>query len=182
VAPLWTTGSESAAWEEVQPRRLVQRGCGGTAPGGDHDAARNGRVRRASRSDERGKVALVPGMDAVCRKMPGAWARARRSGGGQTSGPHSKEFLDLNKAPNQILVVKTNSQEERKNLRKIMEVGNPIWNTFYYCNFFQIFTNFELFKRFQVNVSLIRFVLILSHSSTHCKSTRTPFWTKSSPW
>jgi hypothetical protein len=31
---------------------------------------------------------------------------------------------------------------------KLMEVGNPIWNTFQYCNFFQIFTDFELFQRF----------------------------------
>jgi hypothetical protein len=35
-----------------------------------------------------------------------------------TSGPHSKEFPNLNKAPNQILVGKTNSQVERKNPKK----------------------------------------------------------------
>jgi hypothetical protein len=99
-----------------------------------------------------------------------------------TSGPHSKEFPNLNKAPNQILVGKTNSQVERKNPGKIMEVENLIWNTFYYCNFFQISTDFEIFKRFQVKVSLTRFVLILAHGGTHCKSTRAPFWTKSSPW
>jgi hypothetical protein len=29
-----------------------------------------------------------------------------------------------------------------------LEVGNLIWNTFHYCNFFQISTDFELFKRF----------------------------------
>jgi hypothetical protein len=44
-----------------------------------------------------------------------------------TSEPHSKEFPDLNKAPNQILGGGggTNSQEERK-IQKNMEVGNPI--------------------------------------------------------
>jgi hypothetical protein len=32
-------------------------------------------------------------------------------------------------------------------------VGNPIWNTFY-CKFFQISTDFEIFNRFQVKSSL----------------------------
>jgi hypothetical protein len=71
-----------------------------------------------------------------------------------TSEPHSKEFPDLNKAPNQILGGKTNSQGERKNPGKNMEVGNLIYNTFHYCNFFQISTYFELFKRFQVKTGL----------------------------
>jgi hypothetical protein len=72
-----------------------------------------------------------------------------------TSEPHSKEFPDLNKAPNQILGGGgANSQEERKNPGKNMEVGNPISNTFNYCNFFQISTYFELFKRFQVKTGL----------------------------
>jgi hypothetical protein len=42
----------------------------------------------------------------------------------------------------------------RKNLRKFGEVGNPIWNTFYYLNLFQISTDFELFKRFWVKAGL----------------------------
>jgi hypothetical protein len=33
-------------------------------------------------------------------------------------------------------------------------VGNSIWNTSHYCNFFQIFTDFELFKRFEVKLGL----------------------------
>jgi hypothetical protein len=37
---------------------------------------------------------------------------------------------------------------------KFVEVGNSIWNTFDYCNFFQISTDFEIFKRFQVKSSL----------------------------
>jgi hypothetical protein len=35
-----------------------------------------------------------------------------------------------------------------------MEVGNLIWNIFPYCNFFQISTDFEIFKRFQVKAGL----------------------------
>jgi hypothetical protein len=35
-----------------------------------------------------------------------------------------------------------------KNLGNIVEVENPICNTFYYCNVSQISMNFELFKRF----------------------------------
>jgi hypothetical protein len=35
----------------------------------------------------------------------------------------------------------------RKNLGKFVEVGNSIWNTFHYWNFFQVTTDFELIKR-----------------------------------
>jgi hypothetical protein len=35
-----------------------------------------------------------------------------------------------------------------------LEVGIPIWNTFYYCNLFQISTDIELFKRFWVKAEL----------------------------
>jgi hypothetical protein len=42
-----------------------------------------------------------------------------------------------------------------------MEVGDPIWNTFYYCNIFQISTDFELFKRFRVKAELTE---LCSHS------------------
>jgi CelD/BcsL family acetyltransferase involved in cellulose biosynthesis len=43
---------------------------------------------------------------------------------------------------------KKNRYKVRKNLRKIMEVGNEIWNTFHNRHFFQIFMDFELIKRF----------------------------------
>jgi hypothetical protein len=42
----------------------------------------------------------------------------------------------------------------RKNPKKFVEVVNPVWNTFIYYNFFQISTDFELFKRFQVKIDL----------------------------
>jgi hypothetical protein len=35
-----------------------------------------------------------------------------------------------------------------------MEVGNLIWHTSLYCNFFQFSTDFELFKRFQIKACL----------------------------
>jgi hypothetical protein len=44
----------------------------------------------------------------------------------------------------------------RKNPGKFRELENPIWNTFYYLNFFQISTDFELFKRFPVKVGLTK--------------------------
>jgi hypothetical protein len=35
-----------------------------------------------------------------------------------------------------------------------VEIGNTIWNTFLYCNFFQISTDYELFKIFIVKAGL----------------------------
>jgi hypothetical protein len=35
-----------------------------------------------------------------------------------------------------------------------LEIGNPIWNTFYCCIFFQISIDFELIKRFRVKTGL----------------------------
>jgi hypothetical protein len=43
---------------------------------------------------------------------------------------------------------KKNRYKVRKILIKFMEVLNPFWNTFHYCNFFQISMDFEIFKRF----------------------------------
>jgi hypothetical protein len=71
-------GPATARWScGTAPDGRLRTGYTGGGP-----APTNGRVRRASRSDEWGKVALAPGMDAACRKMPGTWARAQRSGGG----------------------------------------------------------------------------------------------------
>jgi hypothetical protein len=44
------------------------------------------------------------------------------------------------------LGLQLNSKQIRKNLGNILEVGNQIWNNFHYCNFFQIFTDFELIQ------------------------------------
>jgi hypothetical protein len=35
-----------------------------------------------------------------------------------------------------------------ENLEKFVQVGNLMWNTFCYSNFFQISMNFELIQRF----------------------------------
>jgi hypothetical protein len=43
---------------------------------------------------------------------------------------------------------KKNRYKVRKNLAKLMEVGNPIWNTFHDYNFLRFSTNVELFQRF----------------------------------
>jgi hypothetical protein len=45
----------------------------------------------------------------------------------------------------------------RKHLGKFIEVGNPIWNTFCYCNFFPFSTDFELIQRFQFKFELPKF-------------------------
>jgi hypothetical protein len=46
----------------------------------------------------------------------------------------------------------------RKHLGKFVEVGNlvgnPIWNTFCYLNFFQFSMDFELFERSRVKAEL----------------------------
>jgi hypothetical protein len=68
--------------------------------------------------------------------------------------PHMSEYFKYRKNPKISSLHRKNRYKVRKNLGKFMEVGNPIWNTFQYCNFFQIFTYFELFQRFRVKSSL----------------------------
>jgi hypothetical protein len=75
-----------------------------------------------------------------------------------------------------------NSYGVRKIPRKFVEEEDVIWNNFCNCNFFWFSKDFKLFARFQVKSSLTGFVLILPYCSTHCKSTRDPFWTRSPPW
>jgi hypothetical protein len=70
----WLVHSGVVAWRErctvAMGRRWLDIG----------QRAWNGRLRRASRSDGRGKLALAPNMDAACRKMSSMWAQVRRSG------------------------------------------------------------------------------------------------------
>jgi hypothetical protein len=56
-------------------------------------------------------------------------------------------FQILNK-PINLFSMQENRKQMWKNLEKFLEIGNPISNTFCYCIFFQISTNFELIKRF----------------------------------
>jgi hypothetical protein len=51
---------------------------------------------------------------------------------------------------------KKNRYKVRKNLKKLMVVVNPIWNTFHDYNFLRFSTNFELFQRFQVKLDLTK--------------------------
>jgi hypothetical protein len=55
---------------------------------------------------------------------------------------------------------KKNRYKVRKILIKFMEVGNPIWNTFYDYNFLRFFTNLNYFKRFQVKIGLTELLSI----------------------
>jgi hypothetical protein len=56
-------------------------------------------------------------------------------------------FQILNK-PINLFSMRENRKQMWKNLETFLEIGNPISNTFCYCIFFQISTNFELIKRF----------------------------------
>jgi hypothetical protein len=71
-----------------------------------------------------------------------------------TGGPHMSVIFQFQKISHITFPHKKNRYKGRKILIKFMEVGNLIWNTLHYCNFFQIFTDFELFKRFEVKLSL----------------------------
>jgi hypothetical protein len=61
--------------------------------------------------------------------------------------PHVSGFQFSEKLKN-LFSHKKNRYKVRKNLEKIKEVGNPIWNTFCDYNFLRFSTNFELFQRF----------------------------------
>jgi hypothetical protein len=61
--------------------------------------------------------------------------------------PHVSGFQFSEKLKN-LFPHKKNRYKVRKNLEKIKEVGNPIWNTFCDYNFLTFSTNFELFQRF----------------------------------
>jgi hypothetical protein len=62
-------------------------------------------------------------------------------------------FPNKNKPKFRILPMK-NRYKMGKTLEKFMDVGNLIYNTFHYYNFFQISTDFEIFKTFQVKTGL----------------------------
>jgi hypothetical protein len=65
-----------------------------------------------------------------------------------TGGPHMSANFKYQKNPKISSLTRKFRYMVRKNLGKLMEVGNPIWNTFQYYNSFQIFMDFELFQRF----------------------------------
>jgi hypothetical protein len=61
--------------------------------------------------------------------------------------PHVRGFQISRKLKN-IFPHKKNRYKERKNLRKIMEVGNPIWSNLCYYNSLRFSMDFEIFQRF----------------------------------
>jgi hypothetical protein len=63
-------------------------------------------------------------------------------------GPTSDSLMDLKINPKPISSAGKLDRNGQKNPGTILEVVNPIYNIFHYCNFFQIFMNFELFKRY----------------------------------
>jgi hypothetical protein len=62
--------------------------------------------------------------------------------------PTSDSLMDLKINPKPISSAGKLDRNGQKNPGTILEVVNPIYNIFHYCNFFQIFMNFELFKRY----------------------------------
>jgi hypothetical protein len=62
-------------------------------------------------------------------------------------GPTRQQKNEFKINPKSAFLCKKIGKKIRKNPRKLVELGNPVWNNFYYCNFFQISTDFELFKR-----------------------------------
>jgi hypothetical protein len=79
---------------------------------------------------------------------------AARGGLATDRRAHMSGIIQFQKTSHITFPHKKNRYKVRKILIKFMEVGNPIWNTSHYCNFFQIFTDFELFKRFEVKLGL----------------------------
>jgi hypothetical protein len=66
------------------------------------------------------------------------------------------DFPDFQTKLKNCLPHEKNRYQLRKNLEKIMAVGNPIWNSFQCSNFFQFSTDFELLQRFQVKLDLTK--------------------------
>jgi hypothetical protein len=62
-----------------------------------------------------------------------------------TGGPHTSAFFSISNNSEIGYSRGKNSQGGRKNLEKIVGVGNPIWNTLHNWHFFQMFMDFELF-------------------------------------
>jgi hypothetical protein len=69
--------------------------------------------------------------------------------------PHVRGFQISGKLKN-LFPHRKNRYKVRKNLRKIMEVGNKIWSNFCDYNSLRFFTDFEIFQRFYVKLDLTK--------------------------
>jgi hypothetical protein len=107
---------------------MAARGCGAVLRTAAAWRLRNGAARQQCR----------PGQPIRVRRMA-AWPL--------TGGPHMSANFKYQKNLKISSLARKIRYKVRKNLEKLMGVGNPIWNTFQYYNFFQIFTDFELFQR-----------------------------------
>jgi hypothetical protein len=147
TAPLWRGAGfgQGRGGGGFGPRR------GGRAGAGAAEAGGTGPV---GRSDTAGRTRCLYGAARQqCR--PGQPIRVRRVAAWPlTGGPHMSGIFQFQKTSPIAFPHKKNRYKVRKILIKFMEVGNPIWNTSHYCNFFQIFMDFELFKRFEVKLGL----------------------------
>jgi hypothetical protein len=73
-----------------------------------------------------------------------------------TREPHTSVVSNFQKSLKIFFHTRKNRYMVRKNLEKIKELGNPIWNTFCDYNFLRFSTNFELFQRLKVKLDLIK--------------------------
>jgi hypothetical protein len=85
-------------------------------------------------------VIAVPPRAANPGKARGGLAADRR--------PHMSVNFKYQKNSKNSSPHKKNRYKVRKNLGKLMEVGNPIWRNFCDYNFLRFSTDFELFQRF----------------------------------
>jgi hypothetical protein len=65
-----------------------------------------------------------------------------------TQEPHTSVVSKFPEKLKNIFPHKKNRYKVRKNLKKIKEVGNPIWSNFCDYNSLRFFTEFELFQIF----------------------------------
>jgi hypothetical protein len=79
---------------------------------------------------------------------PGSQSRCARGGLAADMRPHMSTNFKYQKNSKISSPHKKNRYKVRKNLENLMEVGNPIWNTFHDYNFLRFSMNFELFQRF----------------------------------
>jgi hypothetical protein len=96
-------------------------------------------VRRTRGERSRGSA---PGGRCHLTSGPGTGLRATNQ-----RAPHVRGFQISGKLKN-TFPHKKNRYKVRKNLRKIMEVGNPIWRNFCDYNSLRFSMDFELFQRF----------------------------------
>jgi hypothetical protein len=138
-------GARQSQAREERRRRALRRGW------------ISGEVERRLRADKVvafcGASRNRSGMGTVWKKLLTSGPAMKRSWGWQVD-PRRQQISSFKIIQKNHFPREKNRLKMRKNPRKFLKVENPIWNSFHYCNFFQIFTDFELIKRFQVNTDL----------------------------